>query len=338
MAGCCCCMSAEATERKHISDRIETQIKKDRKNCQRELKLLLLGTGESGKSTFIKQMRIIHGGGYNEEEKQNYSKMVYQNIYTSMQVMIRAMETLDIPLLDMSLQASADMLLGVEVLKVEFLDKEHVVAIQKLWNDAGLQECFNRRREYQLSDSTTYYLTELDRISQPYYVPDLQDILRVRVPTTGIIEYPFDMETVIFRYHLPRMRQNGQKDVVVAGWWTWVANAPNAGSGSIASKTSHPSCSWWRLASMTRFWWSAAMRTACGRAGPCSRPSSLIPGSRVHPSFCSSTRPISSRRRSSIPTWLNIFRSFLVSGSFSPSLFRQIREALDHRWNLREAP
>lgn len=43
------------------------------------------------------------------------------------------------------------------------------------------------------------YLTDLDRISQPNYLPDLQDILRVRVPTTGIIEYPFDMENVIFR-------------------------------------------------------------------------------------------------------------------------------------------
>lgn len=43
------------------------------------------------------------------------------------------------------------------------------------------------------------YLSHLDRISQPTYLPDLQDILRVRVPTTGIIEYPFDMENVIFR-------------------------------------------------------------------------------------------------------------------------------------------
>lgn len=43
------------------------------------------------------------------------------------------------------------------------------------------------------------YFTELDRISQPSYIPDLQDILRVRVPTTGIIEYPFDMENAIFR-------------------------------------------------------------------------------------------------------------------------------------------
>lgn len=43
------------------------------------------------------------------------------------------------------------------------------------------------------------YLSDLERISEPSYLPDLQDILRVRVPTTGIIEYPFDMENVIFR-------------------------------------------------------------------------------------------------------------------------------------------
>lgn len=55
------------------------------------------GTGESGKSTFIKQMRIIHGTGYSEEDKRGFTKLVYQNIFTSMQAMIRAMETLKIP-------------------------------------------------------------------------------------------------------------------------------------------------------------------------------------------------------------------------------------------------
>lgn len=43
------------------------------------------------------------------------------------------------------------------------------------------------------------YLSDLDRIAAPSYLPTLQDILRVRVPTTGIIEYPFDLKTVIFR-------------------------------------------------------------------------------------------------------------------------------------------
>lgn len=44
------------------------------------------------------------------------------------------------------------------------------------------------------------YLSDLDRVTAEGYVPTQQDVLRVRVPTTGIIEYPFDLENVIFRY------------------------------------------------------------------------------------------------------------------------------------------
>ncbi|XP_029916805.1 guanine nucleotide-binding protein subunit alpha-14 [Myripristis murdjan] len=197
MAGCC--TSAEDRENQRINEEIEKQLRRDKKDSRRELKLLLLGTGESGKSTFIKQMRIIHGGGYTEEDKRSYAKLVYQNIYTSMQSMIRAMEMLSIPFSDSQNQSHANSILEVEVDKVDKLDENHVAAIKSLWNDTGVQESYDRRREYQLSDSTKYYLTDLERIAQPSYVPDLQDILRVRVPTTGIIEYPFDMENVIFR-------------------------------------------------------------------------------------------------------------------------------------------
>lgn len=59
--------------------------------------ICLAGTGESGKSTFIKQMRIIHGSGYSDEDKRGFTKLVYQNIFTAMQAMIRAMDTLKIP-------------------------------------------------------------------------------------------------------------------------------------------------------------------------------------------------------------------------------------------------
>ena len=55
-----------------------------------------LGTGESGKSTFIKQMRIIHGAGYSDEDKRGFIKLVYQNIFMAMQSMIRAMDMLHI--------------------------------------------------------------------------------------------------------------------------------------------------------------------------------------------------------------------------------------------------
>jgi predicted kinase len=49
-------MSAEAREQRRINQEIERQIKKDKRDQRKELKLLLLGTGESGKSTFINKL------------------------------------------------------------------------------------------------------------------------------------------------------------------------------------------------------------------------------------------------------------------------------------------
>jgi len=54
------------------------------------------GTGESGKSTFVKQMRIIHGSGYSDDDKRGFIKLVFQNIFMAMNTMIRAMDTLRI--------------------------------------------------------------------------------------------------------------------------------------------------------------------------------------------------------------------------------------------------
>ena len=43
------------------------------------------------------------------------------------------------------------------------------------------------------------FLSDLDRIKSDDYLPTEQDILRSRVPTTGIIEYPFDLDNIVFR-------------------------------------------------------------------------------------------------------------------------------------------
>ncbi|XP_064356385.1 guanine nucleotide-binding protein subunit alpha-14 [Dromaius novaehollandiae] len=197
MAGCC--LSAEEKESQRISAEIERQLRRDKRDARRELKLLLLGTGESGKSTFIKQMRIIHGSGYTEEDRKGFTKLVYQNIFTAMQAMIRAMDTLKIQYTSEENEDNAQMIREVEVDKVTVLERKQVEAIKRLWEDPGIQECYDRRREYQLSDSAKYYLTDIDRIAMPSFVPTQQDVLRVRVPTTGIIEYPFDLENIIFR-------------------------------------------------------------------------------------------------------------------------------------------
>lgn len=49
---------------------------------------------------------------------------------------------------------------------------------------------------------------EIDRVAATDYLPTEQDILRVRVPTTGIIEYPFDLEEIRFRLEDIFKKQN----------------------------------------------------------------------------------------------------------------------------------
>lgn len=194
-----CCLSEEAKEQKRINQEIEKQLRKDKRDARRELKLLLLGTGESGKSTFIKQMRIIHGSGYSDDDKRGFIKLVYQNIFMAMSSMIRAMETLKIQYKDPSNLEHAKMIKDIDYETVTTFEEPNVEAISTLWMDPGIQECYDRRREYQLTDSAKYYLDNIERVAEPDYLPSLQDILRVRVPTTGIIEYPFDLDSIIFR-------------------------------------------------------------------------------------------------------------------------------------------
>ncbi|XP_034403340.1 guanine nucleotide-binding protein subunit alpha-14-like [Cyclopterus lumpus] len=194
-----CCLPAEGRERLMVHKEIERQLRRDKRDSHRELKLLLLGTGESGKSTFIKQMRIIHGSGYSEADRKGFTRLVFQNIITAIQALIHAMKTLKIDYIDDTNIRHAQKLSQVEADQVSTLEAWQGDSIRGVWSDHGVQRCYDRRREFQLSDSAKYYLDDLKRVTAQLYIPTLQDILRVRVPTTGIIEYPFDLSKVIFR-------------------------------------------------------------------------------------------------------------------------------------------
>lgn len=55
-----------------------------------------LGAGESGKSTIVKQMKIIHETGYSIEECEQYRPVVFSNTIQSLMAIIRAMGNLRI--------------------------------------------------------------------------------------------------------------------------------------------------------------------------------------------------------------------------------------------------
>lgn len=183
------------------SKKIDKKLKEDGQKMAREIKLLLLGAGESGKSTIVKQMKIIHESGYTSDECLQLRPLVYSNTMNSMLTIIRAMEMLQIDYADSERTKDAETLSSsVESAEDGGLFRpELVTVIQRLWSDAGLQECFHRAREYQLDDCAGYYLSQVQRIGASDYVPTQQDILHTRVRTSGIVETRFSFQDLDFK-------------------------------------------------------------------------------------------------------------------------------------------
>ncbi|KAG5847820.1 guanine nucleotide-binding protein subunit alpha-11-like [Anguilla anguilla] len=196
---CPCCLTEQERKDIEVDREIQRILKQQKKRERKEVKVLLLGTGESGKTTFIKQMRIIHGEGYSEENRRAFAKLVFQNIFTATKALANAMTTLSIPYSSPDNQLYAQWIQDVETRQVTTLEARHTDAIRRLWADPGIRTCYGRRREFQLLDSTEYYMNNLDRIAAPGYIPTMQDVLRVRVPTTGIIDYSFTVEKISLR-------------------------------------------------------------------------------------------------------------------------------------------
>ncbi|XP_044140531.1 guanine nucleotide-binding protein subunit alpha-15 [Bufo gargarizans] len=198
---CLCpyCLSEDDKIALAINKEIDRMLKIQKRRDRKELKLLLLGTGESGKSTFIKQMRIIHGSGFSEQDRKIYGKLIHQNIITCAQSLVGAMETLRLPYVWEENKVNGKMISTLDVYSTQQLEKHHVLAIKKLWSDPGIRKCYEKRREFNLLDSASYYLTNLDRITQDGYEPTNEDIVRIRMPTTGINEYSFTVDKVNLR-------------------------------------------------------------------------------------------------------------------------------------------
>lgn len=60
--------------------------------------MIIVGAGESGKSTLVKQMKIIHSDGFTKEELRSFRPTVMDNLLSSMKYVLTGMGLLRINL------------------------------------------------------------------------------------------------------------------------------------------------------------------------------------------------------------------------------------------------
>ncbi|XP_074476282.1 guanine nucleotide-binding protein subunit alpha-13-like [Sebastes fasciatus] len=202
-----CLLNSGEVEQLRKSKEIDRCLSREKTYVKRLVKILLLGAGESGKSTFLKQMRIIHGQDFDQRAREDFRATIYSNVIKGVRVLVDAREKLHIPWGDPDNQKHGDSLMAFDTRSAKMASGlletsvflRYLSSIKALWDDSGIQNAYDRRREFQLGESVKYFLDNLDKLGEPEYLPTQQDILLARKPTKGIHEYDFEIKNVPFK-------------------------------------------------------------------------------------------------------------------------------------------
>ncbi|KAJ3208577.1 Guanine nucleotide-binding protein subunit alpha-13, partial [Clydaea vesicula] len=146
---------------------IDEQLSKEKINNMGVLKLLVLGSGDSGKSTLIKQIRMLHSEGFSKKEVQRFKNTILQNIFESIKKLILAAKELNIE--SDSSEYGVSLNIFFKLLKLIQLSIE-----------GGCQ--------IHAGNNKNSYLDDVQRILDINYNPLKQDIVCLRKPTTQVYE------------------------------------------------------------------------------------------------------------------------------------------------------
>jgi len=176
------------------SKEVDRAIKRAEQEEQEVSKLLLLGAGDSGKSTLFKQMRLLYGKGFPEADRKQYISSIDMNLWQGTRVLANQAEKYG-----GITAANAEAKTFVLESKDDRIDAVSAGHIKAIWGDAGAKKAYEHREAFYWSESAPYFFERIDEISSAKYVPSQEDILRCRVPTTGIVETSFSIDGNLYR-------------------------------------------------------------------------------------------------------------------------------------------
>ncbi|GMR44646.1 hypothetical protein PMAYCL1PPCAC_14841, partial [Pristionchus mayeri] len=149
-----------------VSAEIDQILLEEKREEQGRLKILLLGGSDAGKSTILKQMRILHMNGFSKDEIHSFQKYLRHNVYQ--------------------------------------VNRRNIFVIMPIFRSVTRSlKCvrtFTRcHPNYSsLPDNAHYYMPKIGALLSPQYVPTPEDILHLRIPTTTVneINFSFDKATI----------------------------------------------------------------------------------------------------------------------------------------------
>jgi len=195
-----CLAVDEASVRSRALDR---EHRKEWREGRRVIRLLLLGTGGSGKSTIVKQMRILHGSlepggetGLSVQDRQASVSTCRANCLDSMAALLSHPR---VPALDPGLSGAVTRVskaaeAGAAITGV--FSPQLAQDIAQLWSVPELREL--ARTMVELADTAPYFLTHAQRLAETSFLPTDEDILRARSITSGIVVVPFQTSKMKF--------------------------------------------------------------------------------------------------------------------------------------------
>lgn len=162
-------------------------------------KIILLGAGDVGKSTIFTQLKIIRdNGGFSPEERQGYKYVCYSNCITQMKTLISMSRKLNFQIQRENNEAAERIMSNASW--GDCWNATLASDIKNLWQDEAIQQTYQiRDTEYQLNCTCEHFFNSVERINQHDYIPSIEDILKVRVRSTGISSYNFTFKNGTYK-------------------------------------------------------------------------------------------------------------------------------------------
>jgi len=177
--------SPEEQAGKAHSNNVDLDLLQQEIDALFKFKILLLGAGESGKSTIVKQLKLIHKHKIEAKEKKVVAQGLHQNVLDCMKALINQVKVYNQFELSQEEQKTAAEVEGYN--DQERITPELGERIVALFNSKAVQHAYSRKNEFWLLDSFDYYLENLKRFCEPDFEPNEDDVVMARIRTTGIV-------------------------------------------------------------------------------------------------------------------------------------------------------